>query len=165
MNTSNIYDTECITKPNGYNPDQELFLVGTGDSDKCNSIVLSIFDFKTCNSSQCSFNGVEQPPVTGGFMVTHSGNIEHIQEETWKWKTYVMCWLFPPGICRILLRCEGAWVWGNIRFWSIQRLYWGILPHTLESGKFFQLVCGYKKKKRKGGTGRWRGNENLGRKM
>ena len=80
MSASDIYDTECTKKPEGYNPDQELSLVGTGDSDKCNSIVLSIFDFETCNSSQCSFNGVEQPPVSGGFMVTHCTNMEHIQE-------------------------------------------------------------------------------------
>uniref|UniRef100_A0A8C9YYG4 Ectonucleoside triphosphate diphosphohydrolase 3 n=1 Tax=Sander lucioperca TaxID=283035 RepID=A0A8C9YYG4_SANLU len=74
LKASYIYDTECTKKPNGYNPHQELFLVGTADPDKCGSIVKSIFDFKTCNSSQCSLNGVEQPPVTGDFMVTHSAN-------------------------------------------------------------------------------------------
>ncbi|XP_034730795.1 ectonucleoside triphosphate diphosphohydrolase 3 [Etheostoma cragini] len=63
-----IYDTECTKKPNGYNPNQELFLVGTGNPEKCGSIVKSIFVFKTCNSSQCSLNGVEQPPVTGDFL-------------------------------------------------------------------------------------------------
>ncbi|XP_054478026.1 ectonucleoside triphosphate diphosphohydrolase 3 [Anoplopoma fimbria] len=68
MNASYIYETECTKKPNGYNPDQELFMVGTANSDKCGSIVKSIFDFKTCSSSQCSFNGVEQPLVTGDFM-------------------------------------------------------------------------------------------------
>lgn len=68
MNASYIYDSECTKKPNGYNPDQELFLVGTADSDKCNSIVKSLFDFKTCPSPQCSFNGVEQPAVTGDYM-------------------------------------------------------------------------------------------------
>ncbi|KAL6108911.1 entpd3 [Pungitius sinensis] len=65
---SSIYDTECTKKPIKYNPDQELFMVGTSDSDKCSSIVKSIFDFKTCSSAQCSFNGVSQPPVTGDFM-------------------------------------------------------------------------------------------------
>lgn len=44
-------------------------MVGAADSDKCRSVVESIFDFKTCSSPQCSFNGVEQPPVTGDFMV------------------------------------------------------------------------------------------------
>ncbi|XP_040022392.2 ectonucleoside triphosphate diphosphohydrolase 3 [Gasterosteus aculeatus] len=65
---STIYDTECTKKPNQYNPDQELFMVGTSDSDKCRSIVKSIFDFKTCSSAKCSFDGVSQPPVAGEFM-------------------------------------------------------------------------------------------------
>ncbi|XP_029307883.1 ectonucleoside triphosphate diphosphohydrolase 3 isoform X2 [Cottoperca gobio] len=68
MNASDIYDTECTTKPNDYNPDKQLLLVGTGDSDKCRSIVKTIFDFENCSSAQCSFNGVEQPPVTGEYM-------------------------------------------------------------------------------------------------
>ncbi|XP_068592516.1 ectonucleoside triphosphate diphosphohydrolase 3 [Cebidichthys violaceus] len=68
MKARDIYDTECTTKPNDYNPDQELFMVGTSNSDKCSSIVKSIFDLKTCSSSQCSFNGVQQPSVTGDFM-------------------------------------------------------------------------------------------------
>ncbi|XP_039972762.1 ectonucleoside triphosphate diphosphohydrolase 3 [Xiphias gladius] len=68
MKASSIYDTECTKKPKNYHPDRELFMVGAPDSDKCRSIVKSIFDFMTCSSSQCSFNGVEQPPVTGEFM-------------------------------------------------------------------------------------------------
>nr|XP_046256400.1 ectonucleoside triphosphate diphosphohydrolase 3 [Scatophagus argus] len=68
IKASSIYDTKCTKKPKSYNPDQEFFMVGAADSDKCRSIVRSIFDFKTCSSSQCSFNGVEQPPVTGDFM-------------------------------------------------------------------------------------------------
>ncbi|XP_042281233.1 ectonucleoside triphosphate diphosphohydrolase 3 isoform X1 [Thunnus maccoyii] len=68
MNYSSIYNTECTKKPANYNPDQELLIVGAGDSDKCESIVKSIFDFRTCSSTQCSFDGVEQPPVTGDFM-------------------------------------------------------------------------------------------------
>ncbi|KAM9353681.1 ectonucleoside triphosphate diphosphohydrolase 3 [Symphorus nematophorus] len=68
VKASSIYETQCTKKPQGYNPDQDLFMVGGGDSDKCKSIVESIFDFKTCSSSQCSFNGVEQPPVAGEFM-------------------------------------------------------------------------------------------------
>lgn len=74
MKASSIYDTECTKKPKGYNPDQELFMVGAADSDKCGSLVQSMFDFKTCSSPQCSFDGVEQPPVTGDFMVTHGAN-------------------------------------------------------------------------------------------
>ncbi|XP_068452421.1 ectonucleoside triphosphate diphosphohydrolase 3 [Clinocottus analis] len=68
MKASDIYDTDCTEKPSGYDPDRELFIVGTFNSDKCGSVVKSIFDFKTCSSPQCSFNGVEQPPVAGSFM-------------------------------------------------------------------------------------------------
>ncbi|XP_019946784.1 ectonucleoside triphosphate diphosphohydrolase 3 [Paralichthys olivaceus] len=68
LKASSIYNTECTQKPANYNPDQDLFMVGAPDSDKCSSIVKSIFDFKTCSSAHCSFNGVEQAPVTGEFM-------------------------------------------------------------------------------------------------
>ncbi|XP_063736272.1 ectonucleoside triphosphate diphosphohydrolase 3 isoform X2 [Eleginops maclovinus] len=68
LSASYIYETQCTKKSNNYNSDQQLFFVGTGNSDKCLSIVKSLFDFKTCSSPQCSFNGVEQPPVTGEFM-------------------------------------------------------------------------------------------------
>ncbi|XP_074538766.1 ectonucleoside triphosphate diphosphohydrolase 3 [Halichoeres trimaculatus] len=68
LKASAIYDTECTETPKSYNPDQEFFFVGVKDSDKCGSIVKSIFDFNNCSASQCSFNGVEQPPVTGDFM-------------------------------------------------------------------------------------------------
>lgn len=69
MSASSVYDTECTTKPDNYDAKQNYLMVGTGDSDKCESLVKSLFDFKTCTSPQCSFNGVEQPPVTGNFLV------------------------------------------------------------------------------------------------
>lgn len=80
MMASAIYETPCTKKPQNYNPNQELFMVGNGDSDVCETLVKSIFDFKSCSSSQCSFNGVEQPPVSGDFLVIkmkHSGGERH----------------------------------------------------------------------------------------
>lgn len=77
LKASSVYDTECTKKPTNYDPKKEYYMVGTGDSDKCESLVKSIFDFKTCTSSRCSFNGVEQPPVTGNFMVKRSANKMH----------------------------------------------------------------------------------------
>lgn len=65
---SSIYDTTCTTKPNNHNPDQDLFIVGEGKSEECDKIVRSIFDFQTCSSTRCSFDGVEQPPLVGKFM-------------------------------------------------------------------------------------------------
>lgn len=88
FNASSIYDTECTKKPKTYKPDQKLVMVGAADSDKCSSIVKSIFDFKTCSSSQCSFNGVEQPPVTGDFMVRPGGNTCKQGHEVTKPTTY-----------------------------------------------------------------------------
>ncbi|KAG7229410.1 hypothetical protein INR49_012801 [Caranx melampygus] len=63
-----VMNPATLKKPINYNPDQAIFMVGAPDSEKCRSIVKSIFDFKTCSSSHCSYNGVEQPPVTGDFM-------------------------------------------------------------------------------------------------
>ncbi|KAM9310201.1 ectonucleoside triphosphate diphosphohydrolase 3 [Pholidichthys leucotaenia] len=69
LKASAIYDSECTKKPRSYNPDQDFFFIGEANSEGCGEIVKSIFDFKTCSfSSQCSFNGVEQPPVVGDFM-------------------------------------------------------------------------------------------------
>lgn len=67
---SDIYNTPCTKKPQNYNPNQELFMVGKGNSEACKSLVKSIFDFECPSSQQCSFNGVQQPPVSGDFMVT-----------------------------------------------------------------------------------------------
>ncbi|KAM4581119.1 ectonucleoside triphosphate diphosphohydrolase 3 [Odontesthes bonariensis] len=68
VKASTIYDTECTKKPQNYNPDQEFLMVGRADSAKCGTLVKSIFDFETCSASHCSFDDVEQPPVTGEFM-------------------------------------------------------------------------------------------------
>lgn len=81
IKASSVYDTECTKKPANYDPSMEYYMVGTGDSDKCESLVKSIFDFKTCTSSHCSFNSVAQPPVTGSFMVRRSANKMH---ERWR---------------------------------------------------------------------------------
>lgn len=71
IKASSIYDTECTKRPNDYNPEQNIAMVGAPDSDKCGEIVRSIFDLTNCPSGNCSFNGVEQPPVSGDFMVGH----------------------------------------------------------------------------------------------
>ncbi|XP_077433041.1 ectonucleoside triphosphate diphosphohydrolase 3 [Vanacampus margaritifer] len=68
IKASAIYDTECTKKPKNYSLNQEYLMVGSGNSDQCGKMVNSIFDFTTCSSTYCSFNGVEQPPVTGEFM-------------------------------------------------------------------------------------------------
>ncbi|XP_061145775.1 ectonucleoside triphosphate diphosphohydrolase 3 isoform X1 [Syngnathus typhle] len=68
LQASLIYDSECTKKQNDYNPDRQYIMVGSGASEQCERVVKSIFDFTNCSSAHCSFNGVEQPPVTGEFM-------------------------------------------------------------------------------------------------
>lgn len=68
LKASSIYDSTCTNTPSNIHPNQNLFMVGAADSGKCRAIVRSIFDFETCSSDHCSFNGVEQPPVTGKYM-------------------------------------------------------------------------------------------------
>lgn len=65
---SEIFDSECTKPKRSYSPDQAFFMVGVPDSEKCKEVVKSVFDFTTCSHQQCSFNGVEQPPVIGEFM-------------------------------------------------------------------------------------------------
>ncbi|XP_072317545.1 ectonucleoside triphosphate diphosphohydrolase 3 [Eucyclogobius newberryi] len=68
MKASDLYNTPCTKIPEKYSPDQEFFFVGDGNSEECKKFVRMIFDFDTCNADQCSFNGVEQPPVVGHYM-------------------------------------------------------------------------------------------------
>ncbi|XP_056142940.1 ectonucleoside triphosphate diphosphohydrolase 3 [Lampris incognitus] len=68
IKASSIYDTECTEKPRNYDPNQDITMVGAPDLDKCKEVVNSLFDFKSCSATTCSFNGVEQPPVTGDYM-------------------------------------------------------------------------------------------------
>ncbi|XP_077454160.1 ectonucleoside triphosphate diphosphohydrolase 3 isoform X2 [Stigmatopora argus] len=65
---SKIYDSECTKKPRNYSPDKKYNIIGSGNSEQCKRMTKSIFDFTTCSSAHCSFDGVEQPPVTGEYM-------------------------------------------------------------------------------------------------
>uniref|UniRef100_A0A8C9UYI5 Ectonucleoside triphosphate diphosphohydrolase 3 n=1 Tax=Scleropages formosus TaxID=113540 RepID=A0A8C9UYI5_SCLFO len=64
-----IFGTPCNEKPKNYNPKQEITFVGTGDPVLCRATVRTMFDLTSCQGlSNCSFNGVYQPPVSGSFM-------------------------------------------------------------------------------------------------
>lgn len=63
---SSIYNSECTETPEDYDPDRRVTLVGSSDTQRCREVVLSLFDL-SC-SGNCSFNHVEQPPLSGGFM-------------------------------------------------------------------------------------------------
>uniref|UniRef100_A0A3B5MBQ4 Ectonucleoside triphosphate diphosphohydrolase 3 n=1 Tax=Xiphophorus couchianus TaxID=32473 RepID=A0A3B5MBQ4_9TELE len=114
---SSIYDTECIPKPKNYNSGQEFYMVGGSDSEKCGQIVKSIFNFQNCPSKQCSFNGVEQPPVTGDFMVTLVDTLK--VQKHWISDTYLKTYCFASHYVLTLLADGYKFdneTWKNIHF-------------------------------------------------
>ncbi|KAK0148600.1 Ectonucleoside triphosphate diphosphohydrolase 3 [Merluccius polli] len=68
INASAIYDSPCTKKPDNYDPNMTFFFTGVPDTEKCRELVRTLFDFKKCPTEDCSFNGVQQPPVKGDFM-------------------------------------------------------------------------------------------------
>ncbi|XP_063054425.1 ectonucleoside triphosphate diphosphohydrolase 3 [Engraulis encrasicolus] len=66
-----IFGSECTRDLRlvGYSPKRNITISGGGDVIECRKAVRSIFDFASCGGFQnCSFNGVDQPPVSGEFM-------------------------------------------------------------------------------------------------
>lgn len=65
-----IYNSPCTShlKPTPYSQGAHVTLQGTGQYTACLQNMEEIFDFKICSFSQCSFNEVFQPNVTGNFM-------------------------------------------------------------------------------------------------
>ncbi|XP_067094167.1 ectonucleoside triphosphate diphosphohydrolase 3 [Osmerus mordax] len=63
---SSIFNSECTEAPEGYDPALSITMVGAADRDACGDVVRSLFNL-SCTGN-CSFNGVEQPPLSGGFM-------------------------------------------------------------------------------------------------
>lgn len=86
IKASSIYDTKCTRTPRNYDPNREFLIVGAGSSDGCEKVVKSLFDFKNCSSSNCSFNGVEMPPVNGDFLVKHDANKRQIYWKRSGWE-------------------------------------------------------------------------------
>ncbi|KAG8009215.1 Ectonucleoside triphosphate diphosphohydrolase 1 [Nibea albiflora] len=67
QNYSVLYDSPCVSNRKPQTAPTSFQLTGTGNYRECQKIVRSIFNFTTCKYSRCSFNGVFQPPVQGGF--------------------------------------------------------------------------------------------------
>ncbi|XP_058250880.1 ectonucleoside triphosphate diphosphohydrolase 3 [Hemibagrus wyckioides] len=66
-----VFGSECTKNvtPVWYNTGKTFSFIGQSDPAKCKSLVMKIFDLRTCNTTgKCSFNGIYQPPVTGDFM-------------------------------------------------------------------------------------------------
>ncbi|XP_072422376.1 ectonucleoside triphosphate diphosphohydrolase 2-like [Chiloscyllium punctatum] len=65
-----IYNSPCTAseKPQDYSPDKTITFRGTSQPLECYQLVDSIFNFSPCNHSNCAFNNVYQPEVTGDFL-------------------------------------------------------------------------------------------------
>ncbi|KAM4877842.1 ectonucleoside triphosphate diphosphohydrolase 2 [Thomomys bottae] len=65
-----LYRSPCTAglRPPSFNSSTTVSLSGTSDPALCHDLVSGLFNFSTCPFSQCSFNGVFQPPVGGPFI-------------------------------------------------------------------------------------------------
>ncbi|KAJ8285675.1 hypothetical protein GJAV_G00029650 [Gymnothorax javanicus] len=65
-----VFNSPCTTdkKPDTYNPLANLMVLGSGNYQQCQDNMTLIFSFSQCPFSQCSFNEVFQPNVSGKFM-------------------------------------------------------------------------------------------------
>lgn len=65
-----VFDSPCTigSKPSSYSPQAPLTVQGSGHYEQCLGNITEIFSFDSCPFSQCSFDRVFQPNVTGSFM-------------------------------------------------------------------------------------------------
>ncbi|XP_028910255.1 ectonucleoside triphosphate diphosphohydrolase 2 [Ornithorhynchus anatinus] len=64
------YESPCTApeRPRSYEANASVTLRGAGNPGLCRVRVASLFNFSACPYSHCSFDGVFQPDVTGGFI-------------------------------------------------------------------------------------------------
>lgn len=72
---SSIFNSPCTEsfKPSSYDPQASLTALGGGHYEDCLGNVSQIFSFGSCPFSQCSFDKVFQPNVSGSYMVRKPG--------------------------------------------------------------------------------------------
>lgn len=65
-----IFNSPCTegSKPGSYDHERSVTLRGSGHYEHCLGNVSELFSFGSCSYSQCSFDKVFQPNVTGNFM-------------------------------------------------------------------------------------------------
>ncbi|XP_069561627.1 ectonucleoside triphosphate diphosphohydrolase 2 [Brachyistius frenatus] len=70
LKLNSIFDSPCTAKykPSSYDPQATVTVHGSGHYDQCLGNVSKLFSFDSCPFSQCSFDKVFQPNVTGSFM-------------------------------------------------------------------------------------------------
>ncbi|XP_064164186.1 ectonucleoside triphosphate diphosphohydrolase 2-like isoform X1 [Anguilla rostrata] len=65
-----VFDSPCTvdSKPAPYDPRTPVTVLGSGQYHQCLGNVSELFSFGSCSYSQCSFDQVFQPNVSGNFM-------------------------------------------------------------------------------------------------
>ncbi|KAM9069241.1 ectonucleoside triphosphate diphosphohydrolase 2 [Sarcophilus harrisii] len=65
-----VYSSPCTSaqRPPDYDVSAEVTLSGSGNPILCQQLVSDLFNFSSCSFSQCSFNDVFQPPLSGNFI-------------------------------------------------------------------------------------------------
>ncbi|XP_021050221.1 ectonucleoside triphosphate diphosphohydrolase 2 [Mus pahari] len=65
-----VYQSPCTMgqRPQTFNSSATVSLSGTSNAALCRDLVSGLFNISSCPFSQCSFNGVFQPPVAGNFI-------------------------------------------------------------------------------------------------
>ncbi|XP_052037781.1 ectonucleoside triphosphate diphosphohydrolase 2 isoform X1 [Apodemus sylvaticus] len=65
-----IYQSPCTMgqRPQPFNSSAIVSLEGTSNAALCRDLVSGLFNISFCPFSQCSFNGVFQPPIAGNFI-------------------------------------------------------------------------------------------------
>uniref|UniRef100_A0A8C0YXE4 Ectonucleoside triphosphate diphosphohydrolase 2 n=1 Tax=Canis lupus familiaris TaxID=9615 RepID=A0A8C0YXE4_CANLF len=65
-----VYESPCTVaqRPQTFTGSTRVNLSGTSDPALCRGLILELFNFSSCHFSQCSFNGIFQPPVAGNFI-------------------------------------------------------------------------------------------------
>ncbi|XP_007521612.1 ectonucleoside triphosphate diphosphohydrolase 2 [Erinaceus europaeus] len=65
-----MYRSPCTAaqQPQTFNGSTRISMWGRSDTVQCRNLVSGLFNFSSCQFSQCSFDGVFQPPVAGNFI-------------------------------------------------------------------------------------------------
>ncbi|XP_041830206.1 ectonucleoside triphosphate diphosphohydrolase 1 isoform X2 [Melanotaenia boesemani] len=66
-NYSVLYDSPCVSDRKPQGAPATFTHSGKGNFEQCQEVVKSVFNFTSCKYSQCSFNGIFQPPIQGIF--------------------------------------------------------------------------------------------------
>lgn len=81
-----VYQSPCTMgqRPQTFNSSAIVSLSGASNVALCRDLVSGLFNVSSCPFSQCSFNGVFQPPVAGNFIVSLVGRW------MWRWEALSM---------------------------------------------------------------------------